>query len=226
MQGVIPSQPDAWVRSPPHRPATGALRHGPAFDSEQPTPNTRPLQSLCACSANASAAVLLQVWLGDLAYMDMPLTDCEAKQNKHHPDCMCEVSVLAHPPESCKAGDVQNAQRKVEGIIRSKGYQAFLEYMCPGFLAKGDFPPAGRDPFVCPRPILGVYDDHDFGVNNGNGKQLANRAEIKQVPPLQLRCNTASTIHCLAHSVRLTRFWPSHKLCHGAGVPGRNRRGA
>ena len=103
---------------------------------------------------------LMQVWLGDLAYMDMPVTDCKAKQNKHHPDCVCEHTLLAHPPENCKAGDVQNAQRKVAGVIRSEGYNAFLEYMCPGFLASGKFPPAGGDRAVCPRPILGVYDDH------------------------------------------------------------------
>jgi alkaline phosphatase D len=32
----------------------------------------------------------------------------------------------------------------------------------------GRWPPAGGDPAVCPRPVLGIYDDHDFGWNNGN----------------------------------------------------------
>lgn len=48
---------------------------------------------------------------------------------------------------------------------------AFLEFMCPGALAEGYFPPPGSDRSVCPRPILGTYDDHDFGWNNGNRRE-------------------------------------------------------
>ena len=48
---------------------------------------------------------------------------------------------------------------------------AFLEFMCPGALAEGYFPPPGNDRSVCPRPILGTYDDHDFGWNNGNRRE-------------------------------------------------------
>jgi hypothetical protein len=69
----------------------------------------------------------------------------------------------------------------MEEIIRSDGYRAFLEYMCPGYSLSGKFPPDGGNSAQCPRQILGVYDDHDFGWNNGNGKQLKNRAAIKQV---------------------------------------------
>jgi len=32
------------------------------------------------------------------------------------------------------------------------------------------FPPDGSDPTACPRPVLGVYDDHDSGWNNGDGR--------------------------------------------------------
>ena len=55
------------------------------------------------------------------------------------------------------------------------------QLLAAGAFAAGFFPPDGGDAAVCPRPILGVYDDHDFGWNNGNGKQLANRAALKQV---------------------------------------------
>ena len=48
------------------------------------------------------------------------------------------------------------------------GYQAFLEHMCPGTALAGQVPPPGTDPSACPKPIMGVYDDHDFGWNNGN----------------------------------------------------------
>lgn len=36
--------------------------------------------------------------------------------------------------------------------------------MCPGTAAAGMVPPPGTDLYVCPRPILGVYDDHDYGA--------------------------------------------------------------
>lgn len=52
--------------------------------------------------------------------------------------------------------------------LESPGYKAFLEYMCPDHARKGVFPPYGTDPAYCPRPILGIYDDHDFGWNNGD----------------------------------------------------------
>jgi alkaline phosphatase D len=37
------------------------------------------------------------------------------------------------------------------------------------------WPPAGSDPRECPRPVLGTYDDHDSGWNNGDARnpQLA-----------------------------------------------------
>ena len=48
------------------------------------------------------------------------------------------------------------------------GYRAFMESMCPGSAAAGMVPPPGTDTQVCPRPVMGIYDDHDFGWNNGN----------------------------------------------------------
>lgn len=40
--------------------------------------------------------------------------------------------------------------------------------MCPQARRTGIFPPIGQDPNICPKQIFGVYDDHDFGVNNMN----------------------------------------------------------
>ena len=56
--------------------------------------------------------------------------------------------------------------------------------MCPSHLRTGSYPPPGADPAVCPKPIYGVYDDHDFSWNDGNGYQLAQKASLKQVCPL------------------------------------------
>ncbi|KAG2486941.1 hypothetical protein HYH03_014440 [Edaphochlamys debaryana] len=44
----------------------------------------------------------------------------------------------------------------------------------------GRFPPVGTDPTSCPRPIFGVWDDHDYGWNNGN-RRLPNKAEYKRM---------------------------------------------
>lgn len=54
--------------------------------------------------------------------------------------------------------------------VHAPDYREFLDFMCPGREAGDQFPPTGSDPGACPRPILGVYDDHDWGWNNGNGR--------------------------------------------------------
>jgi alkaline phosphatase D len=129
--------------------------------------------------------------------MDLPTMDCKLAENAEHPDCNCKPTFLKHPHRGCLSGDVQNAQRKIEGVIRSAGYRAFVEYMCPGAEARGEFPPAGGDRRACPRPILGTYDDHDFGWNNGNGEELSNRQAIKQVWHLHTQFDTQLHTHFL-----------------------------
>ena len=110
------------------------------------------------------------VWLGDLAYMDTPAVDCYVHSNHQHPDCQCTPTLLRHAPHGCKSGDMQNARRKMDAIVRSHGYGQFLQFMCPQHMSRtAAFPPQGSDRAICSRPIFGVYDDHDFGWNNGNG---------------------------------------------------------
>lgn len=41
-------------------------------------------------------------------------------------------------------------------------------------------PPPGSDPSSCSRPVLGVYDDHDSGWNNGNRRNRV-KHEIKNL---------------------------------------------
>ena len=47
--------------------------------------------------------------------------------------------------------------------------------MCPGGTLRPQQPPPGSDPSVCPRPVLGTYDDHDSGWNNGNDRLVGGR---------------------------------------------------
>ena len=74
--------------------------------------------------------------------------------------------------------------------LRIPGYQAFLDFMCPGSVSVfGLLPPIGQDSDICDKPIvgydshhqfvtfigylvyfddIGIWDDHDYGWNNGN----------------------------------------------------------
>eukprot|EP00613_Pedinella_sp_CCMP2098_P076997 CAMPEP_0171939682 /NCGR_PEP_ID=MMETSP0993-20121228/36516_1 /TAXON_ID=483369 /ORGANISM="non described non described, Strain CCMP2098" /LENGTH=601 /DNA_ID=CAMNT_0012581575 /DNA_START=397 /DNA_END=2202 /DNA_ORIENTATION=+ len=118
------------------------------------------------------------IWAGDMAYLDNPTVLCddasgEGGENEHKqvsgsPQCHCEPSWLASMPHSCMAGQVQHAASRWEAYLGNPDYKLFLEDMCPGAMAKGEFPPVGP---LCPRPILGTYDDHDFGWNNGNHRE-------------------------------------------------------
>lgn len=107
-----------------------------------------------------------------------PAAQCET--NPESPQCQCESDFLQQNPHSCMAGDFDNAVKKMQGQLFLPEYNAFLDYMCPGHRLAGKFPPDGVDAAVCERPILGTYDDHDFGWNNGN-KRLPNKGLMKQV---------------------------------------------
>ena len=149
---------------------------------------------------NNSACCLLLCWvqgvlvsqpdaflfLGDMFYGDQPPFECSAR-NLNSSACQCEPSFLRQPPFSCLAGDLDNARDKMAAQVSQPGYRAFLRYACPGFDdaspgggGGGAWVPAGDDLTVCPRPILGTYDDHDYGANNMN-RRLPNKHLLKQV---------------------------------------------
>lgn len=55
-------------------------------------------------------------------------------------------------------------------MLRSPEYNVFLDYMCPEARGLGMSPPPGTDTALCPRTILGTWDDHDYGWNDGDGR--------------------------------------------------------
>eukprot|EP00232_Nephroselmis_pyriformis_P014858 CAMPEP_0182875012 /NCGR_PEP_ID=MMETSP0034_2-20130328/13283_1 /TAXON_ID=156128 /ORGANISM="Nephroselmis pyriformis, Strain CCMP717" /LENGTH=575 /DNA_ID=CAMNT_0025007745 /DNA_START=19 /DNA_END=1742 /DNA_ORIENTATION=+ len=118
------------------------------------------------------------IWTGDFAYLDNPTVNCDELPGS--PQCTCEADWLHQPPHSCMAGDLDHAASRLEMQLTNPGYRGFLEFMCPGHVARGLFPPPGGDPAVCPRAILGTYDDHDYGWNDGN-KRLPHKSAMKQL---------------------------------------------
>ncbi|KAI7841581.1 hypothetical protein COHA_004751 [Chlorella ohadii] len=113
---------------------------------------------------------------------DEALFEC-SPQNLNASQCQCTPDWLKQPPFMCMAGELDNARDKMVAQVTQPGYQAFLRYMCPRWesAAVGGGPvPPGDDLSACPRPVLGTYDDHDYGINNFN-RRLPNKQLFKQV---------------------------------------------
>ncbi|GMH45772.1 hypothetical protein BSKO_13735 [Bryopsis sp. KO-2023] len=119
------------------------------------------------------------IWLGDFVYMDSPFLSCNDPVNNSQCE-ECDYTFLSHPPHSCQTGDLDHALAKAQKQVEEPGYLKFLNYMCPDFRSKGVFPPYGTDPEYCPKPILGTWDDHDSGWNDGN-KRYPKKFEMKQI---------------------------------------------
>ncbi|GAX80017.1 hypothetical protein CEUSTIGMA_g7456.t1 [Chlamydomonas eustigma] len=108
------------------------------------------------------------IWLGDMAYTDNPLVDCV--QVPDSPQCNCTPNFLRLNPHQCFAGDMDHIRERFISQVNLPEYQSFLQYMCPGSNTSAQVPVPGSDPDYCPRPVLGTYDDHDSGWNNGNDR--------------------------------------------------------
>jgi alkaline phosphatase D len=148
------------------------------------------------------------IWVGDMVYLDDSDLNCAVYQST--PDwqltCNCTPTYYQHSPYSCRAGDVEHAQRRwMKGLTNgsftllvlsfltsfsfvsacfcflvffscsSGPYNEFLSYMCPKSLKEGIFPPEGSNPELCDHPIYGIYDDHDFGWNNADQREIDKR---------------------------------------------------
>jgi len=153
------------------------------------------------------------IWVGDMVYMDSASVDC----NTHpaHPDCSCDSSFLGGPPTQCFVGDLDHARDKVVRFVSSPAYQGFLEYMCPNHTLRSSVVPEGSDPMQCRNPIIGTYDDHDSGWNNGN-RRMPEKHAFKELfldalgePPLSQR---RSMVQGLQAQVTLNKATPEHAI--------------
>ena len=126
------------------------------------------------------------IWTGDMVYLDDPNLNCDdtsAEQissSSWQEGCNCTATWMSSPPSSCHAGDLEYAESRWLEAIENTQYNSFLDYICPAARALGIFPPPGNDPELCNGPIFGVYDDHDFGWNNGN-KRLPTKSQYKNL---------------------------------------------
>jgi alkaline phosphatase D len=129
------------------------------------------------------------VWLGDMSYLDDAPIDCGAALAEGADDaaeaagCWCPSDWLRRPG-GCFAADLAHAARRAQHQLAVSEYQAFVAHMCPSSGASpspssqpAHFPPP---PAACKRPILGIWDDHDYGANNGDARNPA-KAQIKEL---------------------------------------------
>eukprot|EP00210_Caulerpa_lentillifera_P006441 g6153.t1 len=117
------------------------------------------------------------IWLGDFIYLDTALGYCPREGYESIPECNCELTVMHKPPYSCFANNITYAREKAHIQLLDDDHYRFLSYMCPNMNQSVQFPPKGDS---CEKPIIGVYDDHDFGLNDGN-RYLPNKYEYKNL---------------------------------------------
>ena len=113
------------------------------------------------------------IWTGDMAYLDDSEVNCRVYSDSEdwQRNCNCTATWLRHPPFSCHGGDVDYANDRWIKTLSDGPYNDFLQYMCPKAIDSGEFPPDGSNPNKCDRGIFGIYDDHDFGANDANGRE-------------------------------------------------------
>lgn len=128
------------------------------------------------------------IWAGDMVYLDTNEVNCDTFPDvyvtednaAYQSSCNCTPSWLESPPHTCHGGDINYAQERWIKALEDDSYNAFLEYMCPAAMSEGLFPPPGYDPRYCERQIYGIYDDHDYGVNNMN-RRLPDKGFYKEM---------------------------------------------
>jgi hypothetical protein len=105
------------------------------------------------------------IWLGDVIYLDDPVTDCQSPSWVE--DCGCSNDdFMRIPPHSCYSGDSNHARLMWEYFSATEWVNNFVAY----FAAKG---PDNLDN----NRMIGTYDDHDFGWNNANRRMPEKQGE-------------------------------------------------
>lgn len=103
--------------------------------------------------------------------------------------CTRQISTLTLFEPNCailtysslfSAGDMTHARAKLRAQLEHPDYVRFLRYMCPAWQPHGLFGPDGADPALCPRTILGTWDDHDYNWQDGN-RRLPRKEAQKQL---------------------------------------------
>ncbi|GMH86835.1 hypothetical protein TL16_g10670 [Triparma laevis f. inornata] len=95
------------------------------------------------------------IWLGDVLYLDDPITDCNSPT--YLESCGCQnTDFIRIPPHSCYSGDAEHARFMWEFFRETEWVNHFVEYFKSIKKTEEDY------------RMIGVYDDHDFGWNNGN----------------------------------------------------------
>lgn len=127
--------------------------------------------------------------MGDAVYLDDPFeADCDVSNN---PNCFCPASFIHKPPFQCFAGNIQHAYKRAIAMKEHSDYAAFLSYMCDednngvddnaNVRTRSDYSSLQQRVLPhCKRPVLGTYDDHDFGWNNGN-KRLPDKDQYRKL---------------------------------------------
>ncbi|GJP57253.1 hypothetical protein CLOM_g16278 [Closterium sp. NIES-68] len=119
------------------------------------------------------------IWLGDMAYLDEPEVNCT--RWPLHPQCNCTSDWFQQQGMSCVRGNSKYAITRMQQQLQNPDYVKFLQFMCPRYKPSNTTPiPDGSDPSSCPRHILGVYDDRDFGWAHGY-KRLMHKDPLKSV---------------------------------------------
>lgn len=67
------------------------------------------------------------MWLGDFAYFDDPLINCDVVPD--HPECNCTADFIRRPPFQCFAGVVEHARLRVQLQVTTRCNRGNLDSM-------------------------------------------------------------------------------------------------
>ncbi len=158
---VVAAQPDGWLW-------LGDLAY---LDTALVDCAQVPGHPQCNCSQGVTTPPFFTSCLPlDLAYAQFRF---QAQVRAQHgarprrPPAPARARNPACPGPACLQPPLNPAAPALQ--VNLPSYQRLLQYLCPGH-QPGAAPPQGSDPAACPKFLLGVYDDHDFGANNADGR--------------------------------------------------------
>lgn len=129
----------------------------------------------CACTKTGDACIKTLAQ-GALGLGGIPEYIVGVILRVHHIAVLCHKGCVGftakdftYPPHlACACPSVYGT--RFQTMIRNPEYNEFLDFMCPAARGLAMTPPPGTNSAICPRAILGTWDDHDFGWNDGDGR--------------------------------------------------------